>query len=104
MDIAIVGISCRTAFSDNKEEFWNILKKGKDCIQKADKRWNIAEYKAMAGNDIDHAAISSGMIQRPDFFDNRFLIYLQEKLNIWILNKGCFLKKHGNVLKIREWL
>ena len=32
-DIAIIGVACKFASANNKEEFWNMLERGEDCIR-----------------------------------------------------------------------
>jgi acyl transferase domain-containing protein/ubiquinone/menaquinone biosynthesis C-methylase UbiE/acyl carrier protein len=44
-DIAIIGMSGRYPGASNIDEFWNVLKDGKDCITEIpEDRWNANEY------------------------------------------------------------
>lgn len=44
-DIAIIGISGRYPMSDHVEQFWEILKSGKDCISEVpSERWDHSKY------------------------------------------------------------
>lgn len=44
-DIAIVGISGRYPMADELEDFWTIIKEGKDCITEIpDNRWDHSQY------------------------------------------------------------
>ena len=72
MDIAIIGLSCRLPDADNYDEFWNNLRDGKNCIHSMKDRWNIEEYKDLAGSDYSHACLASGQISGIDKFDNQF--------------------------------
>ena len=58
-DIAVIGISVRTAFADNADQFWKNLIKGKDCIH---------EIPGSRQQDID------------DYFPYIFKVKLDEKL------------------------
>lgn len=45
IDIAIIGVSCRFPEASNKEEFWENIKNGRNCITEVPKdRWNIDDY------------------------------------------------------------
>jgi acyl transferase domain-containing protein/acyl carrier protein/UDP-glucose 4-epimerase/SAM-dependent methyltransferase len=55
-DIAIIGVSGRYPDSDNLQEFWELLKSGKDCITEIpEERWNYKDYF-----DPDHKNIKAG--------------------------------------------
>ncbi|MGD1920605.1 MAG: beta-ketoacyl synthase N-terminal-like domain-containing protein, partial [Pleurocapsa sp.] len=42
-DIAIIGIGCRFPGANNPDEFWQLLRDGKDAIKKSD-RWSKSSY------------------------------------------------------------
>lgn len=72
MDIAVIGISCRLPDANNYEMFWENLKDGRNCVRKADDRWNVQEYKRLAGEDFSNASVSSGIVPEIDKFDHQF--------------------------------
>ena len=73
-DVAVIGISCRFPQSENKEEFWNNLKSGKDCISEipAD-RWKVDKFFDPAkGTDGKYYCKWGGFIKDHDKFDPLF--------------------------------
>lgn len=71
-DIAIIGIACRIASSNNKDEYWQILKRGEDCIRELPKnrqKMNEPFLKAR-GNDLqEDGYFRGGFLQEIDKFD-----------------------------------
>lgn len=73
-DIAIVGISGRYPMSDNVEEFWNNLAKGKDCITEIPiERWDYTkDYSSDRTQTGKSYSKWGGFINHVDKFDPLF--------------------------------
>ena len=56
--IAIIGMDCRFPHSHNSEEFWQLLKEGKDAISQVDGRWQGDSW--------------GGFVEGVDLFDPQF--------------------------------
>jgi len=70
-DIAIVGVSCRCAGASNPTEFWDLIVKGRECIDSVGKRhpgWEdfFSEHSA------DGSMFYSGSMENSDCFDSLF--------------------------------
>jgi acyl transferase domain-containing protein/surfactin synthase thioesterase subunit len=64
--IAIVGMSCRFPFANTINEFWNLLREGRDTItEMPSDRWNSADYY-----DPDPAATSKTNQRHASFLKN----------------------------------
>jgi len=50
-DIAIIGMGCRFPSANNTQEFWELLRDGKDAIKKSD-RWSESSYGGFV-DDVD---------------------------------------------------
>jgi len=73
-EIAIVGLSGRYPMADSLEEFWEILKQGKDCIVEIpEDRWNYKEYYSPDKNKSGKSySIWGGFMNNVDKFDPLF--------------------------------
>lgn len=73
-DIAVVGLSCRYPQAKNKEEFWDILEKGKDIITDVPKeRWDKDKYYSSDVKELDKTnCIKGGFLEDIDKFDALF--------------------------------
>ena len=72
-DIAIIGLSCKFASADNKEEFWQMLRRGEDCIRKfPEERERVAneflQYQSKVAKDSEF--YDAGFLNEIDKFDN----------------------------------
>ncbi|QDS33254.1 beta-ketoacyl synthase N-terminal-like domain-containing protein [Brevibacillus brevis] len=68
-DIAIIGISCRTAGAKGQDEFWELVSQGKDCIREVTNPDWRAFFKENALEDIP---IKYGAMQDIEYFDPAF--------------------------------
>ncbi|WP_429817957.1 beta-ketoacyl synthase N-terminal-like domain-containing protein [Brevibacillus porteri] len=68
-DIAIIGISCRTAGAKGQEEFWELVSQGKDCIREVTNPDWRAFFKENALVDIP---IKYGAMEDIEYFDPAF--------------------------------
>ena len=73
-DIAIIGLSGRFPQAGTIDEYWEILRDGKDCITEAPKdRWDWREYYTSdQSQPVPHAARWGGFIADVDKFDPLF--------------------------------
>lgn len=68
-DIAIIGISCRTAGAKGQDEFWELVSQGKDCIKEVTNPDWRAFFKENALVDIP---IKYGAMEDIEYFDPAF--------------------------------
>ncbi|MED1782019.1 beta-ketoacyl synthase N-terminal-like domain-containing protein [Brevibacillus fortis] len=68
-DIAIIGISCRTAGAQGQDEFWELVSQGKDCIKEVTNPDWRAFFKENALVDIP---IKYGAMEDIEYFDPAF--------------------------------
>ncbi|MBG9944736.1 beta-ketoacyl synthase N-terminal-like domain-containing protein [Brevibacillus formosus] len=68
-DIAIIGISCRTAGAKGQDEFWELVSEGKDCIKEVTNPDWRAFFKENALVDIP---IKYGAMEDIEYFDPAF--------------------------------
>lgn len=71
-DIAIIGMSCRFASANNKDEYWQMLKRGEDCIRALpEKRRRMnADFLQARGHTINKDDyFEGGFLQEIDTFD-----------------------------------
>lgn len=68
-DIAIIGISCRTAGAKGQDEFWELVSEGKDCIKEVTNPDWRAFFKKNALVDIP---IRYGAMEDIEYFDPAF--------------------------------
>ena len=72
--IAIIGMGCRFPGANNPEEFWELLKNGRDAIREvpAD-RWDIEKYYDLDQDKPGKTyARHGGFIEHVDQFDSKF--------------------------------
>ncbi|WP_429843902.1 beta-ketoacyl synthase N-terminal-like domain-containing protein [Brevibacillus sp. FIR094] len=68
-DIAIIGISCRTAGAKGQDEFWELVSQGKDCIREVTNPDWRAFFKENALGDIP---MKYGAMEDIEYFDPAF--------------------------------
>ncbi|EGD45657.1 Mycocerosate synthase., 6-deoxyerythronolide-B synthase [Ruminiclostridium papyrosolvens DSM 2782] len=68
-DIAVVGLSCRCAGANGQNEFWDLLRQGKDCIQEIKKQSWLDFFDA---NSLNMVPSRYGAIEDIEFFDSLF--------------------------------
>ncbi|OLT60326.1 type I polyketide synthase [Moorena bouillonii] len=69
--IAIVGVACRFPGADTKEEFWQLLKEGRDSMQNLpSERWGNL-FNSMS-SEIDLSIQRGGFLKDIDLFDSSF--------------------------------
>ena len=72
-DIAIIGMGCVFPHADDIEEFWQVLKQGKDCISEfPSNRCNISEFYSET-SDAENTTVSKwGSFIENHHFDPKF--------------------------------
>lgn len=71
-DIAVIGISCKFAQANNKEEYWHILENGKSCIRAfpENRKNQINSYAAAIGvPEKNRSYYKAGFLDEVDKFD-----------------------------------
>jgi len=101
-DIAVIGMSCRFPMSKNIEEFWDILKDGKDCITKIpEDRWQ--EFDRWYNPDPDHQHTSyskwGGFIDDVDKFDPLFFNISPSEAELMDPQQRIFLEEAWRTLE-----
>ncbi|MDM5187017.1 SDR family NAD(P)-dependent oxidoreductase [Bacillus sp. DX4.1] len=73
-EIAIIGVSGRYPMADNLEEFWRVLKNGKDCITEVpEDRWDYRQYFKAGEKTVGKSYTKwGGFINDIDKFDSLF--------------------------------
>ena len=74
-DIAIIGVACRIASSNDKEEYWNALKNGVDCIRPYPKKrqsYGNTFLKYQDTYEGEDGYYEGGFLDQVDQFDNEF--------------------------------
>ncbi len=74
-DIAVIGISCRFAEANSKEEYWKVLEEGKNCIRdfpenRIDDLKTYVEHLRIPSED--HMYYKGGFLDEIDKFDYDF--------------------------------
>ncbi|MCP5006371.1 MAG: hypothetical protein GY941_20900, partial [Planctomycetes bacterium] len=73
LDIAVIGMSGRYPQASNLNEFWENLKRGKDCITEIPKnRWDIDRFDGLKSPSGKAMSKWGGFIDNPDYFDPQF--------------------------------
>lgn len=73
-DIAIIGVSGRYPMAENLSEFWDNLKKGRDCISEIPKnRWDYESYFSTQKGEYGKMNTKwGGFIENAEMFDSLF--------------------------------
>ena len=73
-DIAIIGLACRFPKAKDKDEFWNNLMNGVDCVSEVPKnRWNSEEFYSQDIKEQNKTYCKwLGALENIDLFDNQF--------------------------------
>ncbi|MGH8258480.1 MAG: SDR family NAD(P)-dependent oxidoreductase, partial [Steroidobacteraceae bacterium] len=67
-DIAIIGLSCRSAGASNPQEFWDLIRNGRECIDYIkDQRW----LDVLSRHRLDRT-VRYGAMAETDCFDSSF--------------------------------
>lgn len=100
-EIAIIGISGKYPMSDNLDEFWQNLSKGKDCITKVPSdRWNIEKYKVKNSKNISfHNSQYGGFISDIDKFDSLFFNISPREAELMIPEERLVLEQSYQALE-----
>ncbi|MCK4259134.1 MAG: hypothetical protein KAX49_09155 [Halanaerobiales bacterium] len=94
-DIAIIGVACRFAEAEDKDQFWQLLKEGKDSIRKLPKARdeNIDEYLKLTGLSRDEVIIrEGGYLEDIDRFDPNFFGISAREASLMDPNQRIFLE------------
>ncbi|WP_209859967.1 SDR family NAD(P)-dependent oxidoreductase [Paenibacillus shirakamiensis] len=68
-EIAVVGLSCRSAGASGQEEFWNLIAEGRDCTRPLE---NPAWVDFLKSNSSSYVPIRYGAMDDIDLFDSLF--------------------------------
>ncbi len=73
-DIAIIGLSGKYPYAEDMEDFWKVIKEGRDCISEIPKeRWRIHEYYSdNKGAEGKSYSKWGGFLRDVDKFDSLF--------------------------------
>ncbi|MED1738767.1 SDR family NAD(P)-dependent oxidoreductase [Bacillus swezeyi] len=72
-DIAIIGMAGRYPKANNIREFWNNLKKAKNCISEIpESRWDWRRFEGITSPSGKNISKWGGFIDDPDCFDPQF--------------------------------
>lgn len=88
-DIAIIGMCGRFALSDNKNEFWNSLIEGKNCI---------CNYPVSRSSDTEKFLLNgsvvckAGYLERIDLFDYRFFGISKQEADMTDPNQRIYME------------
>lgn len=94
-DIAVIGMAARMPGADNKEEFWDIIRTGQDCIKPfpASRKRDINSYLAFTGVDIDRIGyVDGGYLDAIDRFDYKFFRITPKDASLMDPNQRLFLE------------
>ncbi len=101
-DIAVIGIACRFAAADNKEEYWKLLKVGEDAIRELPenrKKLNEA-YLKVKGHDLkEDGYFKGGFLQEVDKFDYGFFNISPLEASLMSPNQRMFLETAWNTIE-----
>ena len=101
-DVAIIGISCRFASADNKEEYWGLLKNGMDCIRdfpESRKKLNECYLRNMSNDFKDDEYFTGGFLKEIDQFDFEFFNISSFEANLMSPNQRVFLETAWSALE-----
>ncbi|MCK4260252.1 MAG: hypothetical protein KAX49_14840, partial [Halanaerobiales bacterium] len=94
-DIAIIGLACKFAEAQDKDQFWQVLREGKDCIRKLPKsrKENVDEYLKFSGLTLDDVIIrEGGYLEEIDKFDYAFFKISPKEASLMDPNQRLFLE------------
>lgn len=97
-DIAIIGISSRIADAQNYDEFWEILKHGRDCMKKFSeerKQYINPLFLSMGAKQEELSyedCLECAFLDHIARFDAAFLVFLQWKHRLWTRPKNYSLQ------------
>jgi polyketide synthase PksN len=94
-EIAIIGLSCRIAAADDKDEYWNMLKNGWDCIRKFPanrEKVNEVFLKVSGKNYKNDGYYQGGFLGEIDKFDYELFDLSPLEASLMSPNQRIFLE------------
>lgn len=72
-NIAVIGLACKFASADNEKEFWEVLRRGEDCIHpypKRRKKYGDEFLRHQIKYPVEDGYYEGGFLNEVDKFDN----------------------------------
>jgi acyl transferase domain-containing protein/acyl carrier protein len=101
-DIAIIGIGVKLPLSDTVEQFWDVLKYGKDCIRPLpeERKKTTIDFIYKSGKDIDSARFGeAAYLEEIDKFDSRYFNISPKESCLMDPNQRLFLQTAWKALE-----
>lgn len=94
-DVAVIGVACRFAAANNKEEYWQVLKKGEDATRdfpENRKKLNETYLKVKRHDLKEDGYFRGGFLQEVDKFDYEFFTISPLEARLMSPNQRVFLE------------
>ncbi|MCK4258376.1 MAG: SDR family NAD(P)-dependent oxidoreductase [Halanaerobiales bacterium] len=95
-DVAIIGVGAILPDSKKLEEFWKILKEGKNCLSEfpENRKKNVADYlcRSLGKNEDEIGYIKGAYLNEVDKFDYKFFRFTPKEASLMNPNQRIFLE------------
>ncbi len=103
-DIAIIGAAGRFGSANNLDEFWEVLKEGRDCIgtlpqTRKDDLYNFFENIGIKRETIQNRFIDGAYLEKVDGFDANFFSIAPREADLLDPNQRIFLEEAWNAIE-----
>lgn len=101
-DIAIIGLACRFASANKKEEYWDILKDGKMCIRDLPEERKRNNQDFLVKSEISREKwkyYKGGFLEEVDKFDYDFFSISPKEASLMSPNQRIFLEMAWNAIE-----